>query len=149
VKKNDESGALELIKASQLQPQQAAPDFLLRKGDVPGHEFHGNQYSDYNSGSNEASKTANEASRKANFSGKAPDHVAAANANRNAYYAHDEATRYARKAGNKGGEAAHAKLAVAHYSAAVKHDAAADKSKIGTVKIAAEGKTLLSYKAPK
>lgn len=44
MKKNDEPGALELIKASRTQPQQAAPDFLLRKGDVPGHEFHGNQY---------------------------------------------------------------------------------------------------------
>jgi hypothetical protein len=44
VKKNDETGALELIKASHARPQQAAPDFLLRKGDVAGHEFHGNQY---------------------------------------------------------------------------------------------------------
>lgn len=30
-KVNDEGAALELVKASMRQPQQAAPDFLLRK----------------------------------------------------------------------------------------------------------------------
>lgn len=52
---NDEAGALQLIKASRMKPQQAAPDFLLRKGDSPGHEFRGNQYTDGGSGgANEA-----------------------------------------------------------------------------------------------
>lgn len=46
MKTNDEAGALSLIKAAMSKPLQAAPDFLLRKGDMAGHEFHGNQYTD-------------------------------------------------------------------------------------------------------
>jgi hypothetical protein len=40
--KNDEAGALALIKA--LRPQPLQEMLALRKGDVPGHEFHGNQH---------------------------------------------------------------------------------------------------------
>jgi hypothetical protein len=126
VKTNDEAGALELIKASRLQPQQAAPDFLLRKGDIAGHEFHGNQYGggggkDYNAPSNEASKVANEASRKANFSGSAADHSAAAGANRIAYTAHDEAARQARLSSKPASERAHAALAIEHFTRMQRH----------------------------
>lgn len=59
---------------SEMIKAQHAKGELLFKGDVPGHEFHGNQYGD----SINASASANDASSRAKRTGNADEHARAA-----------------------------------------------------------------------
>jgi hypothetical protein len=127
VKTNDEAGALELIKASRLQPQQAAPDFLLRKGDVPGHEFHGNQYHGGET-AQKATVAASLASKKANSSNTEVDHTEAANAHDTAMRAQLTAQTNAARQGDRMNANAHKAEADFHREARNKHEAMAEEA---------------------
>jgi hypothetical protein len=130
VKKNDEAGALELVKASHARPQQAAPDFLLRKGDVPGHEFRGNQYGGgggsvstlgYAPKARTAAAATTAAELATSNANNETSHAAAASANFNAYQAHMKAARAANKAGEKRQATLHSNKAQEHYRSMQHH----------------------------
>ena len=123
----------ELIKAEYAKG--GAPLFKLFKGDIPGHEFHGNQYADGSGGQNEMEQrmAANAAVRQAQLTSKAADehsrtagkeksvdaHLKAANSNREAERANRQASRLAM---NERDQVYHAAVAQNHAEAAAYHE---------------------------
>ena len=94
------------MKKAQQQPADVTTvgALLLCKGDVDGHEFHGNQYSNLGE---RASDKANTASDKAAASSKVGDHAIAMGVQLDASAIHEEL-------GNKQAAAMHAAKAKEH-----------------------------------
>jgi len=113
---HDRQAAVDLIKAA-IAPEVGTPLFNLQKGDLPGHEFHGNQYQ---GGGGQTAKDAEIATRKANDA--AVSAQAGTGSNRVAQTLHTRAKELHQSARNVSRTHGNFSAAAYHDSAASTHE---------------------------